>query len=165
MQLRTSHIKHFLSTHPKSHTIKTIEVCAINELPIHCPLSARPALFVINTDPNFKQGAHWVLVHLPKNTKAHAPHFFDPLGHPPSFYGPRFPRFLRNNTENNMMYTFNGSKVQSDSSTACGFFCCFYAISVMLDKDLCIDIVQFMKERPERELIRFVLLQCNDITT
>ena len=163
MQLRTSHIKHILINHPKSQTIKTIEVCAVNELPTHCPRSNRPALFVINTDPNFKQGSHWVLVHLPKNTRGNSPHFFDPLGYPPSFYGFRFPRFLKNNTDENMVYTFNRNQVQSDASTACGIFCCFYAMCIMLGKQN-VDIEQFMKNSTELDLIRFVL-QCSDFTS
>ena len=134
MLLKTSEIRNALSNHARSNRMNTVEVCASNELPLVELKHSKPSAFIVNTDPNFKSGSHWIAIFLPGGTgKNTIPEFFDPLGKPPSAYGSRFIRFLRLNAHNS--YIFNRTKFQRDRSTSCGFYACFYIFKRMESVD------------------------------
>ena len=105
--LRTTHVKRALQHADLARSFRTAEVVAGNEIP-HGNVMRRPALFIINTDPNFQCGLHWITVYLPKSGLHE---FIDPLGSPPSSYSPRLVRFLRSNSSEGK-YIITKRKIQ-----------------------------------------------------
>ncbi len=128
--LSTSQLRHILSTHTSKKRFKSLDVCAINELPDYEIHWSRPGGYIVNSDPNFKPGRHWVAIYLPalhsgrKETKVE---FFDPYGCPPSTYGKQILQFIKANT--NSQYVFNTLQVQPNSSTLCGLYCCYFILN------------------------------------
>lgn len=78
----------------------------------------KPASFVVNTDPSYLPGTHWVAVFFP--VRGHA-EFFDSFGRPP--FDKRFKKFLSNNSTK---YIYNRVKLQDNYSLMCGKYCCVY---------------------------------------
>ena len=94
-------------------------VCAADQLP---PLHIQnPKLFIVNTQTSDLPGSHWVCFFL---SEKGPPEFFDSLGQTPQYYQENFENFLVNHGYN---YLINSCPVQSPNSTACGYFCLFYA--------------------------------------
>lgn len=94
----------------------TFGVYPSNEIPL---VFVKPAIFIVNTDPSFKSGSHWVSFHFPKFG---SPEFFDSYGRSPSnenfkkiisMYPPKF--------------KFNTHRLQGDFSMCCGHYCCLFA--------------------------------------
>lgn len=77
--------------------------------------------FIINTDPSFLPGKHWVAVFLPS---VGFPEFFDSLGKNPSHYSEFLLDFLLEQNSNGFVYNCN--RLQSFKSSTCGLFCLYY---------------------------------------
>ncbi len=154
--MRASQIRRHISAIKPSASGITCIVCASNELPRHA-VQRRPAVYIVNTQPNYQPGAHWVLIYLPSRNspeKSRAPYFFDPLGYPPSEYRQRFIPFLRRNNIPSQYYYFNHVKIQRDNSTACGLYCLFFLKNI-LQKDTYTNtdgIIEFMLTVGEQQL-------------
>ncbi len=126
--MRASELRRYISSLNLNKTGTSCIVCAANELPHHV-VERRPASYIVNTQPNYRRGAHWVVIYLPKDNKMGSrltPYFFDSLGYPPSTYCRHFVKFLKNNNSPSRRYRFNHVKIQEDNSTACGMYCLFF---------------------------------------
>ena len=168
MEIRTSQIRELLNGHEARSEIKTLEVCASNEMSsVVVPDRERPAIFVVNTDPNFRRGKHWVLIHLQKRCRdsvrdsLQPPRtiFFDPLGFAPSHYGRRMVRFLKLNARDGEKYGANRKRLQKLTSSCCGFFCCFYAMQLMEGATSMQQITSRMEEMTENNIVSSVLVK------
>ena len=97
-------------------------VYASNELPT--VLKNRPSLLIVNTDPNYLPGKHWVVVYLDMQRSDEWPNaeYFDPLG---SMTQWKVHRFLLDNSPTG--YLRNSMPVQGGSSQFCGHFCLYYS--------------------------------------
>ena len=81
-------------------------------------LTLRPAVIVINTDPSWKPGRHWVAVYVPK----HGPwEYFDSYGEPPT--SPFIQEWI-----DQRPYIYNNQPLQSPVSDACGHYCIYYIV-------------------------------------
>lgn len=78
-------------------------------------ITTLPACYIINTDPSSAPGQHWLAVfHFPTHTE-----FFDSYGLPALAYSFSFPTPLLANTV----------QLQSDFSSACGYYCIAFLFS------------------------------------
>lgn len=77
--------------------------------------------FVINTDPSFLPGKHWVAVFFPSKS---LPEFFDSFGKSPSHYSDSILNFLIE--KNSRGFVYNSKCIQSTHSSYCGMFCLYY---------------------------------------
>lgn len=82
----------------------------------------KPASYVINTDPSYAPGTHWVAIHFPKGRRSPA-EFFDSFGRAP--FNKKFIEFLTNNSER---YIYNVRELQNRFSLMCGKYCCLYLL-------------------------------------
>ena len=83
----------------------------------------RPCLIVVNSDPSWKRGQHWLCIFVPE--KAHMPiEFFDSLGRCPNQYSETFVRFL---TEHGQKYMYSSIRLQEPNSNMCGEYVLFFA--------------------------------------
>ncbi len=125
--MKASEIRALLSRKMKSGNVR---VRASNELP-HRYVLARPQTFIVNSQPNYQRGMHWVVIHLPGRNAVDlddSPYFFDPLGLPPSTYSKTFVRFLMKNLGRSKMYFHNALQVQQHDSLACGMYCLYFVM-------------------------------------
>ena len=76
---------------------------------------------IINLDESWKDGSHWVALYIDNNRIAH---YFDSFGREPK--GPIL-TLIEKCADN---YLFNPNKYQGNSSTACGYFCMLFVLSV-----------------------------------
>jgi hypothetical protein len=77
--------------------------------------------FIINSDPSFLPGEHWIAIFFPNKGLAE---FFDSMGRNPSFYSELLLDFLLKQNSNGFMY--NTKKFQSIKSSTCGMFCLYF---------------------------------------
>lgn len=87
-------------------------VFPINLLPIHFE---KPKFFIINLDPHYQTGSHWVALKFDINGYAY---YYDSFGRPP--YG-NILTFIERHAKYG--YSFNKKKIQGNDSIACGLFC------------------------------------------
>lgn len=78
-------------------------------------------IFIINTDPSFLPGKHWVAVFFPSNS---LPEFFDSFGKPPSHYHQSIFNFLIEH--NSRGFAYNSKCLQSAQSSHCGLYCLYF---------------------------------------
>ena len=156
LKLRSSDIKNFILSFDRKCKMRTVEVCAVNELPFLLSKRIIPSVFVVNTDPNFRAGSHWVVIHIPNNTVAN---FFDPLGFPPSFYNYRILKFLTSNEDSSFKYFYSNTAHQPDNSSACGFYCCLYVKLVLMGMRSLKDISDTFSSLSETEVVERVVTQ------
>jgi len=88
----------------------------------------KPSSFIINTDPSYKPGTHWVAIHFPLRGPAE---FFDSFGRAP--FDKRFTKFILNNSDR---YIYNSIELQHPYSLMCGKYCCLYLVDRCSDKTL-----------------------------
>ena len=89
-------------------------VIALDEIPKEKVLNQ--TVYIVNTDPSYKKGQHWILVWY------HAiPKYFDPLAH---FLPPQIQESL---FLNGAAFYRSTHQVQPSSSLKCGEYCLFYA--------------------------------------
>lgn len=97
-------------------------VFPIDCLPVACNI---PISVIVNLDPHYKDGSHWVAIIINKNRQGH---YFDSFGRPPTG---NILTFLERNATRG--YVYNKIKYQGNSSTACGYFCIFF---ILMSKNL-----------------------------
>ena len=85
-------------------------------------LSQHPSLLIVNTDPHYKPGKHWIVIYVPRYGPVE---FFDSFGHAPAYYNRNFTDFLRR-MERGVKY--NKKILQAQNSLMCGPYCLYYAI-------------------------------------
>ena len=74
--------------------------------------------YIVNTDPSYKNGAHWIVFYM-----GSVPEAFDSLGSNPKVYDINFENFLVNNGPN---YMHSSCRIQDNGTNTCGKFCLFY---------------------------------------
>lgn len=84
------------------------------------PDKPKHKFYIINTDPSYLPGKHWVAVYMCK-----VPEFFDSLGHAPTYYNKEFENFLINHGPN---YVYNSQRLQNYGSDICGLYCIYYVL-------------------------------------
>lgn len=77
----------------------------------------KPSFYIVNTDPSYKPGQHWVAIYFPKNKPAE---YFCPAGQPP------IKPFITFLNRNSVSYICNKKRIQSEFSILCGLFCCIF---------------------------------------
>jgi hypothetical protein len=80
-----------------------------------------PACFIVNSDPSWKPGTHWLAIYMDHN---HNVEFFDSYGQSPSKY-PMIFDFMRTYTGH---YKMNFVQLQSSLSSTCGQFCIYFLL-------------------------------------
>lgn len=78
-------------------------------------------IFIINTDPSYLPGKHWVVVFFPTDS---FPEFFDSFGKDPTYYNQSIFNFLIE--RNSRGFVYNSKCIQAVQSSACGLFCLYY---------------------------------------
>lgn len=78
-------------------------------------------IFIINSDPSYLPGEHWLAVFFPSNS---LPEFFDSFGKSPSQYSQSIFNFLIEKDSRGFVY--NCKRIQSTQATSCGLFCLYY---------------------------------------
>ncbi len=92
----------------------------MNKLP--AKIRRKPRLYVVNTDPSWRSGTHWVAFYFPLRGPAE---YFDSAGRGPERYNGRFRNIL---IANGPSYVYNTDRLQGEMSTKCGAYCLFYAM-------------------------------------
>lgn len=77
--------------------------------------------YIINTDPSYLPGKHWVVVYFPKDSSGE---FFDSLGRSPASYSHYILDFLIENSSKEFIY--NTQVLQPSRSSTCGMYCLFF---------------------------------------
>lgn len=83
------------------------------------PLSP-PALYIVNTDPSYRKGEHWVVLYFDGTGKAE---YFDSFGLPPRHR--EMSEFLRRFA---LTSKHNKKCLQPVLSSTCGLYCLYYAL-------------------------------------
>ncbi len=84
-------------------------------------ISKKPACFIINTDPSYMPGSHWVCVYFTLRGNAD---YFDSFG-----LKPRIKSILKFILRNSVRYTYNKRSLQNILSNVCGKYCCEYLLN------------------------------------
>ena len=80
----------------------------------------KPKSFIINLDPSYKEGSHWVAVIFYKSGHAY---YFDAFGRQPTEEILTFiERFASNG------YNYSKNKYQDDNSSLCGYYCILFIL-------------------------------------
>lgn len=88
-----------------------------NTLPL---VTKKPMKYIINLDPSYKDGTHWVAVKFNRDGTAH---YFDSFGRQPEGNILTFiERFAPKG------YTYSKNKYQDDYSSSCGYFCILFIL-------------------------------------
>jgi hypothetical protein len=80
-------------------------------------IKSYPASGVINTDPSYLPGTHWIAFYIDKNKICY---FFDSYGYQPKQYG------LSSQFSKCSKIVYNNKKLQSNSSKVCGYYCIYF---------------------------------------
>lgn len=83
---------------------------------------------VVNFDPSYKDGSHWIAIILRPKKKKNI--YFDSYGQPPPVGKPRFSHVLKHN------YKWNKHQLQHPLSTACGQWCIFFVCAYFSNHSL-----------------------------
>lgn len=92
-------------------------VYSINNLPLVIPTTK--INYIINLDPSYQPGSHWVSVYIDSNRRAI---YFDSFGRPPP---PEILSFMQRSVS---FYQISKSKYQGDDSSACGYYCLLFVL-------------------------------------
>lgn len=95
-------------------------VMPCNQLPTK--LSKAPACLIVNTDPSWKQGAHWLAVYMDENRNLE---FFDSYGRDSNKYR-LIHDFLKRNSAD--PWKMNTKQLQGPLSSTCGQFCLYFLL-------------------------------------
>ena len=79
-----------------------------------------PSCLIVNNQKSTQPGEHWVAIYFGKNKNAE---FFDSFGNSPITFG--LDKFIK---KNSTKMTFNKTKLQSNFSLFCGYYCVLYLI-------------------------------------
>jgi len=78
-----------------------------------------PCSMIVNTDPSFKSGEHWVAIYFDQE---HCCEYFDSFGLLP--YIPSIVNFIKNNSTS--LSSYNYFHLQSVYSSVCGLYCIYF---------------------------------------
>jgi hypothetical protein len=113
-------------------------------------LIKRPGSYIVNTDPSYLSGQHWLAIYVARNGSVEV---FDSLGYPPNHY-PFLKTYLKGKT-----FTHNSKRWQKSGTITCGQFCLFYLYHKCRGLTLK-DIVDFYRNddlnENERLVVQFV---------
>ena len=98
-------------------------VFAYDQLPEISKL-ARPLMLVVNTDPSYLPGKHWLAIYIDDGNHTL---FFDSFGNHPDKFGERITNFIDRNSST---FQYLNIQIQSFCSAACGQFCIFFLIQM-----------------------------------
>lgn len=116
-----------MNTHQIAHVLRRDPFCKTDFQGVHAldrlkSVKLRyPCALVVNTDPSYLPGEHWVAIFL--NASRHG-EYFDSYGLPPSIY-PDIAHFLIRNCES---FRYNSHLLQGLGSTVCGQYVLFYLL-------------------------------------
>ncbi len=82
--------------------------------------TSKPSIYIINTDPSYRRGEHWVAIYFNGFGKGE---YFDSFGLPPR-HGD-IERFLYHHV---LSYTYNRRVLQNVLSVTCGLYCVYYVM-------------------------------------
>lgn len=143
--MNSDEILHYLhrNVYGKQHTTGVFACDRIKK-----PSDKKACAYILNTDPHYKKGYHWVAVYIDQLKKNG--YYFDSYGLPP--VRNEFVDFFRENCTN---YTYNDVRVQDIKSNACGEFCLYFLIHMSYgwSPD---DIIYALKKRPDSEVLEYV---------
>ncbi len=83
-------------------------------------MKQRPASIIINTDPSYLPGRHWLAFYIDKNGVGF---FFDSYGKSPAFYG--LEHYLKKLTTT---IVTNNQRLQGVNSSTCGLFSIYFIL-------------------------------------
>ena len=84
-------------------------------------IHTRPCLIIVNTDPSWKRGEHWIVIFFSSQKEVE---IFDSLGSKFSTFPPEIKNFIGRFAES-VKYTTK--RVQPPNSSLCGLYCLYYA--------------------------------------
>ena len=116
-------------------------------------ITIKPKLIIVNTDPSYKPGKHWVLFYFNGDNVE----FFDSLGKDLKSYGYEFVRFA-----NRFAHTVNYAKVrtQPKNSILCGHYCLFYAYFRCKGKTMNSIIQKMIKIKSIKDSVKKIFTIC-----
>lgn len=116
--MNTTELLTILKSDPYSNK-SYISVCPSDQLPSGIP--SVPACFIINTDPSWKPGSHWLAVFIDGHRNVE---FFDSYGRTPEKYK-SVHSFLKRCSDS---WKINNQQLQSALSSTCGQFCIYFLL-------------------------------------
>ena len=78
----------------------------------------RPACLIVNTDPSYMPGTHWIAIYIDARGNGH---YFDSFGR--DVFCDQFVKFLKMNVKRVYM---NKSRLQSSDTFVCGIYCIYF---------------------------------------
>ena len=120
-------------------------VFPVDRLPL---ITRRPVSVIINLDPSYKEGSHWVAVNFDKNGYAF---YFDSFGRKPEGHILTFiERFAPRG------YDYSKEKLQDNYSTSCGYFAILFVL-LSNDRNRFFSLFQKCKtEKNEQKLLKII---------
>ena len=79
-----------------------------------------PTSFILNTQPTYKPGEHWLAVYFNKDRLCE---FFDSFVFPPSIYG--LDKYLKSKSSD---FVSNTQQIQDNDSASCGYYTIFFIL-------------------------------------
>ena len=117
-------IDNLLHSHLKTKNIFT-GVYPYDVLPPYKDI-IKPSAFIINTDPHYKRGEHWIAIYFPSHG---LPELFDSYGF--SILIPELKTFIGNSA-----YRYNNKLIQNNFSSVCGQYCIYFIYCRSIGKSL-----------------------------
>jgi hypothetical protein len=116
--MTTNSIAKILREDPFSKTF-FIGVFPRDQLPI---IKSYPASFVINTDPSYKEGEHWLGFYFDRNKTCY---FFDSFGNSPEYFNlGKYTKTFSNSVE------YNEDQIQGFFTNTCGHYVVFFILMI-----------------------------------
>ena len=79
-----------------------------------------PSCFVVNTEPSYKEGEHWLALFFNKSRSCY---FFDSFGHDPSFFN--MTNYIKRFSSG---LIYNREQIQGLFSETCGYYCVYFIL-------------------------------------
>ena len=126
-------LHNLLSRHPETRD-HFVGVFSINTLPRY----SKTGCYVINLEPNYKSGSHWVAIKISKSK--HMNLYFDSYSIAPTYIG--IVKFLKNS------YVYNSKQVQHPLSMMCGQWCLYFILRACQGWDMRKMLKPFYSNKP-----------------
>ena len=101
------------------------DIISENEACGKIKINNKPMFLIVNTEPSWLPGEHWLVFYFPKDD---VPEFFDSFGHEPSYYSYHFTDFLCENSKQKNFWV-NSQQLQTFGSNICGLYCILFVLS------------------------------------
>ncbi len=111
------------------------------------PSKRKRCAYVLNTDPHYKKGEHWVAVYI---DKSRVRYYFDSYGLPPMKN--ECVDFLKRHCRR---WVYNDVRLQDEGSKVCGQFCLYFLIHMSYGWTMD-DIIDSLKNNDDIQVIEFV---------